>query len=54
MLGREKAVELIQNQFDFQYETEQKAAWHYGKMELRALLDAIYGGPPANQTEKLE
>lgn len=28
-------------------------AHHYGKCELRELLDLIYGGPPENDEEKL-
>lgn len=28
-------------------------AWHYGRQELRALLDYMYSGPPAAQDEEL-
>jgi len=27
--------------------------WHYGKQELRELLDFIYGGPPQSDDERV-
>ena len=27
--------------------------WHYGKQELRELLDFIYGGPPESDEERV-
>jgi hypothetical protein len=27
--------------------------WHYGLVELKALMDFIYGGPPASPDEEL-
>lgn len=32
----------------------EKPRWHYGKQELRDLLDFIYGGPPASEDEELK
>lgn len=28
--------------------------WHYGKQELRELLDFIYGGPPQQDEETIK
>lgn len=28
-----------------------KTAWHYGKVEVRELLDVIYGGPPTRKNQ---
>ena len=28
-----------------------KSAWHYGKVEVRELLDVIYGGPPTRKNQ---
>lgn len=28
--------------------------WHFGRQELRILLDYIYGGPPSNKGEEIE
>lgn len=28
--------------------------WHIGRMEVRALMDFIYGGPPQNDSEKVK
>lgn len=30
-----------------------KEAWHYGRVELRALVDYLYGGPPASREEEI-
>lgn len=30
-----------------------KSAVHYGRTDLRELLDFIYGGPPANASEEI-
>jgi hypothetical protein len=30
-----------------------KGAWHYGKSDLRNLLDFIYEGPPTDEKENL-
>jgi hypothetical protein len=31
-----------------------KRAWHYGKAELRELLDFIYGSEPLAEEEKIK
>jgi hypothetical protein len=32
----------------------EKRAHHYGKVELRELMDFIYGGPPTQDDERIE
>ena len=46
MITRQQAVRLINSHLDIGIRAEQKEAYHYGRMELRVLLDLIYGGPP--------
>jgi hypothetical protein len=46
MITRKQAVRLINSHLDIGIPAEQKAAFHYGRMELMVLLDLIYGGPP--------
>ena len=41
LIDREQAVELISKQMVSN--PPNKVAWHYGRVELRELLDAIYG-----------
>jgi len=52
---REKAVRLIEQQLDWNTEASKKCPLpHYGACELRELLDFIYGGEPATDSEKLD
>jgi len=57
MVSREEAVSLIKDQLDNETDTyknsSSKCAWHYGKQELRELLDLIYGGEPENEHQEL-
>ena len=46
MISRKEAVDLIEDQMIMRSpktKTHQKSAFHYGRVELRELLDAIYG-----------
>lgn len=46
VITREEAVELIEDQMLMRSpktKTLNKSAFHYGRVELRELLDAIYG-----------
>lgn len=56
MLTRAAAVVLIYDQFDrcTNAHTRKNGRAHYGAQELRELLDAIYGGPPSEEAEKLD
>ena len=59
MLSREDAVNLIKRQLSIEgmHEVQGNKTkphfWHYGKVELRELMDAIYGGPPQSDSEKI-
>ena len=57
MITRAEAVKIVNDHLDYGFKGElsplkspwgktTKASWHYGRCEVRALLDAIYGGPP--------
>lgn len=50
-LDRSQAVNLIKRQLNA--EKPGCSQHHYGRVELRELLDAIYGGPPLNEAEML-
>lgn len=62
MLSREKAVEFVSDQLSGVRESKSafhrsgeydSGAWHYGKCDVRELLDAIYGEKPKNKKEML-
>jgi hypothetical protein len=51
---REEVARYIERQFDYTsgYQVSvRKEEWHYGKCELRDLLDFIFGGPPTSPEE---
>ena len=55
MKTRSEVVQFIQNQM-LESETQctrDKSGWHYGRQELRELLDFIYEGEPLNESEQL-
>lgn len=55
MKDRSEAVKFIQSQM-LESETQcsrDKSGWHYGRQELRELLDFIYEGEPMNESEQL-
>ena len=52
-MNRKDAVELIHKQLDYDYCFRNKNAPHYGRLELRELLDEIYGGPPLTESERI-
>jgi hypothetical protein len=62
MKTRKEAAELANRQLQDSPTTDGKTpidgrpkglANHYGKQELRELLDFIYGGPPENDDERV-
>ena len=57
MKSRIDAVKLINNQLeDIMYEIEndpKNGAWHYGRLELKALMDFIYEDMPKNENEEI-
>jgi hypothetical protein len=51
---REEVARYIERQFDYKsgYTVSMSKPYnHYGKCELRDLLDFIYGGPPTSPEE---
>jgi hypothetical protein len=51
---REEAARYIERQLDYKsgYTVSvTKECWHYGKCELRDLLDFVYDGPPTSPQE---
>lgn len=53
MKPRTEAVKFIMSQFDGTVPSVDPSGWHYGKCELRQLMDFIYGGHPATNEECL-
>jgi hypothetical protein len=59
MKARAEAVSLIKSQFDDWNSPSRPSAlkkgclFHYGKQELRELLDFIYEGEPQSEDEKI-
>jgi hypothetical protein len=35
------------------FKKDDKSMWHIGLVELRQIMDLVYGGPPNNDKEKL-
>lgn len=52
MKTREEAVERVHEGLDHGLLLE-KATWHYGRVELRDLMDFIYGEKPQNDRQKI-
>lgn len=53
IISRKEAAALVRRQLSVENDKcEDIGAWHYGRIELRELLDAIYG-PPQNEDEKI-
>lgn len=55
MRTRAEAVALIREQLHEDYDPPitEKGCWHYGRYELRKLLDFIYDGEPKSDNEKI-
>ncbi len=60
MKSREEAVEFINtlltaesSKYDFYLEKVKHGKHHFGKQELKLLLDFIYEGPPGNKLQEL-
>ena len=54
MLTRIEAVKMVNDHMDHGFKGE-KQQWHYGRCELKQLLDALYGPPdPMNLDEHLK
>ena len=53
MKTRAEVARFLEKLLDEGLPSNRKAAWHFGKMELRDLMDFIYEGPPANDEEEV-
>ena len=62
MVDRREAVSLILHQLGQGVDKYTRAddgwdsktqPWHYGRVELRILMDFIYGGPPRDEEEEI-
>ena len=63
LMPRSVAVSLIHEQLSDPHsnrkqkepgeDASQTGVWFYGRVELRRLMDAIYGGPPTCEEEKV-
>ena len=51
MKDREEAVKRVHELLD---EDIDKSALHFGRVELRMLLDFIYEGPPTKKEEEIK
>jgi hypothetical protein len=55
MAQREAAVALINKRLNELEEDKQKnVLWHYGRVELRELMDLIYEGAPKRESEVIK
>ena len=54
-MTRAEIARFIEEQLDGNSPPEEKEdCWHYGKCELRDLLDFIFEAPPMSDEEKLK
>ena len=57
MKTREETARFVEQQFEkfgsYQCPMEKGVKFHYGKQDVRALLDFIYDGPPIHQEEEV-
>jgi hypothetical protein len=53
MKPRKEAVSLIRKHLEKGLHVSEKECHHYGRVELRMLLDFLYGGPPKHDDEKI-
>jgi len=51
---REEIAKFMEGQFDGTIPDPcQVGGWHYGKCELRQLMDFIFDGPPTSKAEEV-
>ena len=53
MKPRREAVRMIERQLSGEQESSRYSLFHYGIVELRDLMDFIYGGPPKIKQDEL-
>ena len=59
MKTREETARFVEQQFkvygsDYKCPLEKSRKWHYGKQDVRALLDFIYDGPPDGKEQDVQ
>jgi hypothetical protein len=55
MAQREVAVALINKRLDeLEEDKPENVLWHYGRVELRELMDLIYEGVPKRASEEIK
>lgn len=59
MKTREEVARFVEDQFEVYGSTyncplNKGYQWHYGKQDVRALVDFIYGGPPASKEQEIQ
>jgi hypothetical protein len=52
MRTRSKAARYVEGLMNRDIEIP-KCAWHFGKVEVRMMMDFIYGGPPTKPEEEV-
>ena len=58
MKTREETARFVEQQFEvyggnYECPLEKGGQWHYGKQDVRALLDFSYGGPPKSEKHQV-
>lgn len=53
MKTREEAAKFAEELMKSGGSNEKKRCWHFGKCEVRELMDFIYGGPPTCKEEEV-
>lgn len=58
MKSREETARFVETQFEpygggYECPLNKPYTWHYGKQDVRALLDFIYGGEPITNEQKV-
>ena len=53
MKTREETARFLENLIDADDIEVKKQKWHFGKVELRQLMDFIYEEPPRNEAENV-
>ena len=58
MKTREEVARFVENQFDnfgtYNCPRDKGHAYHYGRQDVKVLLDFIYEGPPITEDEKIK
>ena len=53
MKTREEIAKFMEGQMSGTIPSPENSSWHYGKCELRQLMDFIFDGPPTSKAEEV-